>query len=498
MTYSVEIRSPGTQPTDCLIVGVYAKNLPPSTRALDDATDGYLSRLRKQGDLPTEPGDTLLLPERSGIAATRVLLVGCGKQTALTEERYDQIVTAAIRHLAKTQAKECECHLPDLSIKGRDTAWMVRAAAMAVLAQRYSYQDPRASEKRKPPADVLFCVQNRAELALAKTGLAEGIAIGEGMDLTRDLGNMPANLCTPTYLAEQAQTLAHDHPLKLTVLDQEQMEELKMGALLAVSRGSRQPPKLITLEYQGGNRESRPVVLVGKGITFDSGGISLKPGAAMDEMKYDMCGAASVFGTLLAVCKLKLPINLVGIIPACENLPDGDANKPGDVLQSMSGLTIEVLNTDAEGRLILADALTYAARYNPATVIDIATLTGACLVALGRIATGLLSTHNGLAKELLNAGQRIHDRAWQLPLWAGYEEGLKSNFADLANIGGREAGTITAASFLARFAEKYRWAHLDIAGTAWNSGKNKGATGRPVPLLTQFLIDQSRHSVGPS
>jgi len=495
MTFSVAICPPASQPTDCLIVGVYEKSLPPSTKALDDRLKGHLSELRKQGDLPTEPGETLLLPHQPDLPAKRVLLVGCGKQTDFNEERYQQVVTAAIKRLAKTRAKNCDCHLPDLTIKGHDSAWLVRAAGLAATAQRYHYQDPRSDvdrvKKRSEPADVRFCLQDEQELPAAETALAEAVAISEGMNLARDLGNLPANICTPSYLAEQAQSLAHDHPLKLTVLDQEQMEELGMGALLAVSRGSRQPPKLITLEYAGGKKGDRPIVLIGKGVTFDSGGISLKSGAAMDEMKYDMCGAAAVLGTLLAVCRLQLPINLVMIVPASENLPDGDANKPGDVVRSMSGLTIEVLNTDAEGRLLLADALTYAGRFNPATVIDVATLTGACLVALGRLTSGLLSSHNGLAKELLNAGQRINDKAWQLPLWEGYGEGLKSNFADLANVGGREAGTISAACFLARFAEKYRWAHLDIAGTAWKSGKEKGATGRPVPLLCQFLIDQS-------
>jgi len=312
------------------------------------------------------------------------------------------------------------------------------------------------------------------------------------MSLTKDLGNLASNICTPTYLAKQAKDLAKAHKLKATVLDEKDMEKLGMGSLLAVARGSEQPAKLIVLEYQGLAKKDNPVVLVGKGVTFDTGGISLKPAAEMDEMKFDMSGAASVLGTMLATAELKLPINLIGIIPATENMPSGKATKPGDVVTSMSGQTIEILNTDAEGRLILCDALTYAERYNPKLVIDIATLTGACVIALGNFTTGLLSNDEQLAQELLAAGEQAADKAWQLPLGDDYQELLKSNFADIANIGGRAAGTITAACFLSRFTKKYRWAHLDIAGTAWKSGKDKGSTGRPVPLLMQFLINQAK------
>jgi len=312
------------------------------------------------------------------------------------------------------------------------------------------------------------------------------------MCLTKDLGNLAPNICTPAYLAKQAKDLAKSHKLKVTVLEEKDMEKLGMGSLLSVAQGSEQPAKLIVLEYQGLSKKDNPIVLVGKGVTFDTGGISLKPAAEMDEMKFDMSGAASVLGTLQAVAEMKLPVNVVGIIPATENMPSGKATKPGDVVTSLSGQTIEVLNTDAEGRLILCDALTYAERYNPKVVIDIATLTGACVIALGNFTTGLLSNDDKLAQALLAAGEHAGDRAWQLPLWDEYQDLLKSNFADIANIGGRAAGTITAACFLSRFTKKYRWAHLDIAGTAWKSGKEKGSTGRPVPLLTQFLIDQSK------
>jgi leucyl aminopeptidase len=320
--------------------------------------------------------------------------------------------------------------------------------------------------------------------------------VADGISLARDLGNLAPNICTPTYLAEQAMDMAKTYKLKVTVLEQKDMENLGMGALLAVARGSRQPPKLIALEYWGGAKKGKPIVLVGKGVTFDTGGISLKPAAEMDEMKYDMCGAASVLGTIHAVAKMGLPVNVVGIIPATENMPGGNATKPGDVVTSMSGQTIEILNTDAEGRLILCDALAYIERYEPEAVIDIATLTGACVIALGHVASGLLSNDDELARELLDASERAVDRAWRLPLFDEYQEQLKSNFADMANIGGRAAGTITAACFLSRFTKKYRWAHLDIAGTAWKSGKEKGATGRPVPLLTQFLISRTTSPSG--
>jgi leucyl aminopeptidase len=310
------------------------------------------------------------------------------------------------------------------------------------------------------------------------------------MDLARDLGNLPGNICTPAHLAERAQALAQELGFKCEVLERNQLEELKMGSFLSVTNGSDQPPKFIVLEYSGAGKKQKPFVLVGKGITFDSGGISLKPGLDMDQMKFDMCGAASVFGVFAAVAELKAKINLVGLVPACENMPNGRATKPGDIVKSMSGQTIEILNTDAEGRLILCDALTYAERYEPVAVVDIATLTGAMVIALGHIATGMFSNSDSLARALLNAGEESFDRGWQLPLWEDYHEGLASNFADFANIGSRAGGSITAACFLSKFAKKYDWAHLDIAGVAWKDGKEKGATGRPVPLLTTWLLSQ--------
>jgi leucyl aminopeptidase len=348
------------------------------------------------------------------------------------------------------------------------------------------------SEGPEPALRRLALNVDRAALKRAGAGLEQGLAVAHGMSLARDLGNLPPNVCTPTYLAEQARELAKRYRMKVTVLERADMERLGMHTLLSVAQGSAQPPKFITLEHRGGPKSMKPVALVGKGITFDTGGISLKPSGEMDEMKFDMCGAASVLGAMKAVGEMKLPVNVVGAIPTTENMPGGRATRPGDIVTSLSGQTVEILNTDAEGRLILCDALTYVERFRPAAVIDIATLTGACVIALGHVATGLFANDPGLAREIAAAGDTAQDRVWPMPLWEDYQEQLKSNFADFANIGGRPAGAVTAACFLARFTKQYKWAHLDIAGTAWKSGKEKGATGRPVPLLTQFLIGRAK------
>ncbi|MDD5613364.1 MAG: leucyl aminopeptidase, partial [Gallionella sp.] len=380
----------------------------------------------------------------------------------------------------------------DLAVKERDTNWKISQIVMAGSDSIYRSDQLKSKPADKPLLKKLTLGCAKKPDSAAKTALLQAVATAHGVKLAKELGNLPGNICTPSYLAEQALALAEKYPLKATVLEEKDMEKLGMHSLLSVSRGSRQPAKLITLEYRGTNKKQKPVVLVGKGLTFDSGGISLKPGASMDEMKYDMCGAASVLGTLQAVAEMGLEMNVIGIIPSSENMPDGAACKPGDIVTSMAGLTIEILNTDAEGRLILCDALTYAARFEPDTVVDIATLTGACVIALGGVASGLFSNQQPLASELLEAGDYAGDRVWQLPLWDEYQPQLDSNFADLQNIGGREAGSITAACFLSRFTKDYRWAHLDIAGTAWKSGKDKGATGRPVPLLTQYLIRRTQ------
>ena len=479
----------------CVVVGVSSpRRLSPAALRLDKACDGQLTKLLKSADIDTDCGKTtLILHPRGSIPAARILVVGCGKGKQLTPQDFTRVAAATARALQSGSATDAVSFLTELGVTDRDLAWKAQRCVEATRDALYRFDELKSEAKppKHPLRKLTLAVADRAALALAKTGVSRGTAIANGIELARVLGNRPGNLCTPSDLAKQAATLKKDYPaLKVQVLEEKAMEKLGMGALLSVSRGSREPAKLIIMRYDGGAKKDRPVVLVGKGVTFDSGGISIKPGAAMDEMKFDMCGAASVFGTVSAVAEMGLPINLVGIVPATENLPDGDASKPGDVVTSMSGQTIEVLNTDAEGRLILCDALTYADKFKPDVVVDIATLTGACVVALGHHTTGLLSNDQDLADELLEAGQASGDRAWQLPLWDEYDEQINSNFADMANIGGRGAGTITAGCFLARFTKDYRWAHLDIAGVAWKSGKDKGATGRPVQLLTQFLMQR--------
>ncbi len=371
--------------------------------------------------------------------------------------------------------------------------WRVRQTVIAALDATYKFDQfkSKKEEIRRPLRKLTISVERRNELAPAEEGLLQGQAIAEGVALTKTLGNLPPNICHPTYLAEQAKGMAATFKLDCEILEREDMDKLGMHSLLAVARGSHQPPKLIVLSYRGARASEKPIVLVGKGVTFDTGGISLKPGAEMDEMKYDMCGAASVLGTMQAVARMALPINLTVIVPATENMPGGNATRPGDIVTSMSGQTIEILNTDAEGRLILCDALTYAERFDPDTLIDVATLTGACVVALGSVATGLFANKDSLARDLQDAGEEANDRAWHMPLWDDYQDLLKSPFADMANIGGRWGGAISAACFLSRFTKKFDWAHLDIAGTAWKSGADKGATGRPVPLLTHYLLQRA-------
>jgi leucyl aminopeptidase len=483
-----------TGKADCIVLGVFeAQTLSGAALDVDEATNGLISRIMKAGDMDGKSGKTLFLHEVAGIGASRVLLVGLGKHDAFNRKAYREAARAAWRALLATKIAQVTFTLAQsLPDDERGADWGVREAIVALRGETYRF----TQMKSKPePAQhglkrVVFTVDSD-DVKPAREALKQGVALANGMDLTRDLGNLPGNVCTPTYLADTAKQLAKDWKLKVDVLGLKQIEALKMGSFLSVTRGSVEPPQFIVLHYQGAAAKAAPVVLVGKGITFDTGGISLKPGDGMDEMKYDMCGAGSVLGTLRAVAEMGLKINVVGIIPTCENMPAGNATKPGDVVTSMKGLTIEVLNTDAEGRLILCDALTYAERFKPAAVIDIATLTGACIIALGHHNSGLFSKDDALAGELLDASRESGDPAWRLPLDDEYQEQLKSNFADLANIGGRPAGSVTAACFLSRFTEAYPWAHLDIAGTAWKSGAAKGATGRPVPLLTQFLIDRA-------
>ncbi|MFM0740007.1 leucyl aminopeptidase [Paraburkholderia xenovorans] len=482
-----------TGKSDCIVIGVFeSQTLSGAALEIDAATKGLLTRIIKAGDMDGKAGTTLFLHEVSGIGASRVLLVGLGKQDTFGQKAYGEAVRAAWRALLATKVVQVTFTLAQLPILERSADWGVRAAILALRELTYKFTQMKSKPDTSTRAlkRIVFSVDTGDEKA-AKLAAKQGAALASGMDLTRDLGNLPSNVCTPTYLANTAKKLAKDWKLKVEVLGEKQCEALRMGSFLSVTAGSVEPAQFIVLQYHGGAAKAAPVVLVGKGVTFDTGGISLKPGEGMDEMKYDMCGAGSVLGTLRAVAEMGLKINVVGIIAAVENMPSATATKPGDIVTSMKGLTIEVLNTDAEGRLILCDALTYAERFKPAAVIDIATLTGACIIALGHHNSGLFSKDDALAGELLDASREASDPAWRLPLDDEYQDQLKSNFADLANIGGRPAGSVTAACFLSRFTEAYPWAHLDIAGTAWKSGAAKGATGRPVPLLAQFLIDRA-------
>ncbi len=475
-----------------VIIVSQPRKLTASGQRGDKAGKGLLSAILKRGDMDGKTGQTLLLP--SGIAggAQRLLLVGCGKESEMNERSFTRVINAIVSALTASGARDAEICAADIPLKGRDLAWKVRQATLLLGNSEYRFDRLKSGKKTAAKGLRKIAINvAKGDAARARKAIDEAVAISAGMTLARDLGNLPANICTPGYLAKQARELGKGNKsLRINVLEEADMKRLKMGSLLSVSAGSRQPAKLITMEYRGAAAAEQPVVLVGKGVTFDTGGISLKPGAAMDEMKFDMCGAASVFGTMKAVTQMQLPVNVVGIVPATENMPDGIATKPGDVVTSMSGQTIEILNTDAEGRLILCDALTYAAKYKPQCVIDIATLTGACIVALGKVPSAVLGNNAPLINSLIKSGQQIEDKIWELPLWDEYQDQLKSNFADMANIGGRDAGTITAACFLSRFTKDYKWAHLDIAGTAWKSGEDKGATGRPVPLLTQYILNQ--------
>jgi len=492
--FSIKSGSPEKQRSACVVAGVFeSRKLTLPAELLDKAADGYISEIIRRGDMEGKAGTTLLLHKVPGTLCERVLLVGLGKEKDFREKEFCAAVRTAIKTLNETGAFDASFFLTELAVKKRSLAWRVRQTTIIALDATYKFDQfkSKKDEVRRPLRKLTLGVERRNELTLSDEALNQGIAIAEGMALAKTLGNLPPNICHPTYLAEQAQAMAKEFSLGCEILETAEMETLGMHSLLAVARGAHQPPKLIVLTYKGSKASEKPVVLVGKGVTFDTGGISLKPAAEMDEMKYDMCGAAGVLGTMQAVARMQLPINLIVIVPATENMPGGNATRPGDIVTSMSGQTIEILNTDAEGRLILCDALTYAERFEPDTVIDVATLTGACVVALGGVASGLFANKDSLARDLLDAGDEAHDRAWHMPLWDDYQELLKSPFADMGNIGGRWGGAITAACFLSRFTKKYDWAHLDIAGTAWKSGADKGATGRPVPLLTHYLMQRA-------
>lgn len=482
--------------SQCAVIGIYENgDLGVAARQVDAQTKGKLATLCANGDFAAKLGDTLLLLEISGKTADRVLLVGLGQRASFGRKQYRKAVQSAAATLSKTGAAEATVYLPLESVVDLDIHYRCRIVAELFCSHAYKIPDLKTPAKPNPPR--LTMVQ--AALADARApksatlGLHIGNALGHGMALARDLANLPPNICTPRYLAARAQQLAKEWPsISTKIHDEDAIKALKMGAFLAVTQGSEEPPRLIVCEYHGARKAMPPICLVGKGITFDSGGISLKDPPGMDEMKFDMSGAAAVLGALRAIAELELPINVVVIVAACENMPSGRAIKPSDIITTMSGQSVEVLNTDAEGRLILCDALTYARRFKPAAVVDVATLTGACIVALGNQISGLMSNDEALAHELEAAGLRADDRAWRMPIGDEYVDQLKSNFADIANVGGREGGACTAASFLSKFAKDLHWAHLDVAGTAWLGGAQKGSTGRPVPLLVDFLIHRAR------
>jgi leucyl aminopeptidase len=494
MEFSIKSGSPEKQRTGCVVVGVFeGRKLSAAAQDIDTASRNYLSDVLRRGDLEGKVGASLLLHSVPQIAPDRVLLVSLGREREFNEAAFRAAMTGAIRALRTTGASEVTFSLTDVPVKRREIGWKVEQAVLAIMdgVYRFDRMKSKQPENKRTLRKVVLQVAKRNEITEGETAIERALAIAEGIALAKDLGNLPGNYCTPTYLGEQAIELGKRHGIKVEVLEQKDIEKLGMGSFLAVAKGSSQAPKLIVFEYNGGKKDAPPVALVGKGITFDTGGISIKPSAEMDEMKFDMCGAASVFGTMKAIATMRLPLNVVGVVPATENMPDGNAVKPGDVVTTMSGQTVEILNTDAEGRLILCDALTYVEKYKPAAVVDIATLTGAMVIALGHVATGLFANSDPLAKELIQAGETAWDRAWHMPLWDDYQEGLKSNFADFPNIASRAGGSITAACFLSRFTKAYPWAHLDIAGTAWKSGAEKGATGRPVALLVHFLTKRA-------
>jgi leucyl aminopeptidase len=495
MNFDVWTKGLASLNVDCIVVGVFDEGeLGEEAQAIDAASSGKLKSLVTRGDFNGRAAETLLIADLPGVKATRVLLVGLGAKRSLTRKLWRRAANAAMAAMARTRIRTAAIALDRPAGKDLDDYYFGKVLAEVAGAALYRVNDLKTGKKPKTPVlDKIFIGPVKASnIAAAKRGLEHGKGLALAVSVQRDLANLPGNVCTPTYLGKHAQSIGKKYPaVKVQVLDEAAIRRLKMGCFLAVTQGSEEPPRFIVLDYRGGKSAADPIVLVGKGITFDTGGISLKDPPTMDEMKFDMSGAAAVLAALTLVAELRLPIRVVGLIAACENMPDGRAVKPGDIVTSSSGQTVEILNTDAEGRLVLSDALTYARRFEPSVVIDIATLTGACVVALGAHHTGVMSNDDELAQELVLAGRRADDRAWQLPVTEEYADQLKSNFADFANIGGREGGAITAAAFLGKFTQGMKWAHLDIAGTAYQGGANKGSTGRPTPLLADFLIHRA-------
>ena len=494
MKYKLTSIELANTPTDCLVLPVWVKGkLGSQAMEIDKHTGKSISKIVRSGDISGKIGDSLVLHGLAGIKAKRVLLIGCGEEKSLDAKKYQKICRLCITAISNLNAKDALITLPQLKLSDRDSAWQLSQLGIVTEDTLYKYDRTKSKKNKARSLKTILVAMPKAVTVKAANGaLAVGKAVGNGINIAKELGNLPANICTPTYLADQARQLGKRYAsLKTEILGEKQMQRLGMGSLLSVSAGSKEEARLIIVRHKGTSKDgSKPHVIVGKGITFDTGGISLKGGAGMDEMKFDMCGAASVLGTMSTIAQLKLPVNVIGIIASAENMPSGKATKPGDIVTSMSGQTIEILNTDAEGRLVLCDALTYAERFNPRSVIDIATLTGAAVATFGSHVTAMLSNHEPLAKKLINVGLTALDPVWQLPLWDEYQPLLNSNFADIANIGGPKAGTITAGCFLSRFTKKYNWAHLDIAGSAWNTGAAKGATGRPVSLLVEYLRQQ--------
>ncbi len=492
MQFEVWAKGLASLSVDCVVLGVFEDGeMAEETAGIDSASAGHLKKLLARGDFSGRLGETLLLTEMPGIEASRALLTGLGAKKSFGRKSWRRGLGAAVAALSKTRIATIAVALDRPPHTELDDYYFGRAVAEIVGSTLYRVNDLKTSKKPKPTAlqKVVAGPVRKASVAAAERGLHHGQAVAAAVSLQRDLANLPANVCTPTYLADQARALGKQHTsLRVQVLDEPAIRKEKMGCLLAVSQGSHEPPRFIVLEHRAGKSDSPPVVLVGKGVTFDTGGISLKDPGGMDEMKFDMSGAAAVLASMLLVSRLRLPMRVIGLIAAVENMPSGHAVKPGDIATSSAGLTVEILNTDAEGRLILSDALHYCRRFNPAAVVDIATLTGACVIALGHHHSGAMGNNDDLVQELVEAGVRADDRAWHMPLTEEYAEQLKSNFADFANVGGREGGAITAAAFLSKFTQGLKWAHLDVAGTAYQGGAQKGSTGRPTPLLADFLI----------
>ena len=497
MQYSVKIRASAQSRKSCWVIGWYEDlEFSETAKDLDQATQGQLKKLIRRGDFKGKAGETLVLHDLTGASTERCMLLGLGKRSNLTADVYLKVVaglTAASKQLPVTRMA---ISVDAMNLCDRDDAWLATKLVEGFADATYEYLAMKGKPKAKdgPTLSTVELIASKDRSKQLKQGITLGSALAVGKKTAKDLSNAPGNVCTPTYLADQAKTLAKGYErLTTTVIDEKQMAKLGMGAFLSVSKGSTEPGKMVIIQYKGAKPSVKPHVLVGKGITFDTGGISLKPGASMWEMIYDMCGAATVFGTLQTIAEIGPNMNVIGVLAAAENMPAGNAAKPGDIVTTMSGQTVEILNTDAEGRLVLCDALTYIDKFNPETVVDVATLTGACIIALGSQASAIFANDDGVADALLAAGESTRDRAWRLPIWEAYQSQINSAFADMQNIGGREAGSITAACFLARFAKKYKWAHMDIAGTSFKwAGTKKGATGRPVALLTEYLLQQGR------